>query len=449
MSSIKKICRICLKEHKTLISMKKTFKNDKKEVELYKMYNTLTNLKTSPYTTKNFELCFSCVPQLCRAYVFLQLCLSSSEYFLKANSDQGDVGHSSTNNFVAMEFIDCAQKIKLDDNLNSSRTLTSAKIKPLTSHKKARDLVLNSTPSNNINNEMEDIVVKNELYSSDDDDDGNVGKEKLMVIFKKHRSKTIKPDIGTVDTVKPIERKKRTGPLINTNNLCTVCGIIIKEHGKYNQHMLSHDPNRLARKKVNNLGSFQCDICDEKFTNRQYFNKHKRMHDPDCPQCEYCGQRFATPSQFKLHTIKHTGIKPITCDICGKKSRTRSDNTVHMRFHTGERPFKCEVCEKAFHSQSARSAHVSEEHLQTKWECDICHKTCKTSRVLKIHKTTHLENCIKCRHCTEEFQNNKTYGRHLRTKHPEHQLPSCNVCGKSFINPKDLETHARFHVNVV
>ena len=77
------------------------------------------------------------------------------------------------------------------------------------------------------------------------------------------------------------------------------------------------------------------------------------------PGCAYTAQSAA---HLRVHSRKHTGIRPYACDHPGcTYSATQTGNlTQHKRTHTGERPFKCTIagCDYAAVTSTHLTVHV-------------------------------------------------------------------------------------------
>ena len=62
-------------------------------------------------------------------------------------------------------------------------------------------------------------------------------------------------------------------------------------------------------------------------------------------KCEFpdCGKVFSTFSDYKAHSIIHSGIKAFICafENCGKSFARKGDLKTHERLHTGAKVINC------------------------------------------------------------------------------------------------------------
>ncbi|KAL7724612.1 hypothetical protein ACLKA6_016442 [Drosophila palustris] len=92
-------------------------------------------------------------------------------------------------------------------------------------------------------------------------------------------------------------------------------------------------------------------------TEEQVIERKRQKRRRDCI-CEQCGKHFTDPSNFKLHMIRHSGIRNSQCTQCPKRFFTDSLLRLHVRIdHQGERPYACKHCGKTFSHTTARVIH--------------------------------------------------------------------------------------------
>lgn len=73
--------------------------------------------------------------------------------------------------------------------------------------------------------------------------------------------------------------------------------------------------------------------------------------------CEQCGRHFSCPSNFKVHLLRHTGIKNFACKECPMKFYTPHLLRRHMYAHLCEKPYPCQYCGQTFADHSGRIQH--------------------------------------------------------------------------------------------
>lgn len=93
-----------------------------------------------------------------------------------------------------------------------------------------------------------------------------------------------------------------------------------------------------------------------KLTEEETVAMKRERRKRDCI-CEQCGRHFSCPSNFKIHLLRHTGVKSFACPHCPQKFYTPHLVRRHQVIHTGERPYQCHYCDMAFNNVSGRIQH--------------------------------------------------------------------------------------------
>lgn len=73
--------------------------------------------------------------------------------------------------------------------------------------------------------------------------------------------------------------------------------------------------------------------------------------------CELCGRHFTCPSNFKVHLLRHTGVKNFNCKQCPLKFYTPHLLRRHELAHLCEKPYPCQYCGQTFADHSGRIQH--------------------------------------------------------------------------------------------
>ncbi|XP_030374673.1 zinc finger protein 700-like [Scaptodrosophila lebanonensis] len=157
--------------------------------------------------------------------------------------------------------------------------------------------------------------------------------------------------------------------------------------------------------------SWKC-LTEEEIVERK---RQMRRRDHVCDQC---GRHFTDQSNFKLHMLRHTGVKNYECTECGKKYYTEHLLSLHVRIsHKGEKPYVCKHCGRAFHNSTSRSMH---ERIHTNirpYACKTCSKTFNSASGRKRHELIHTgERPYHCEICNQTFQRNTHLKSHNRSK---------------------------------
>ncbi|XP_060665452.1 zinc finger protein 189-like [Drosophila nasuta] len=75
-----------------------------------------------------------------------------------------------------------------------------------------------------------------------------------------------------------------------------------------------------------------CHVCNKAFRQQCRLNQHLRSHDDEkLYMCEVCGKMLKHLRNYKEHMMKHTNVKQHQCNICERFYHTASSLAAHMR----------------------------------------------------------------------------------------------------------------------
>ncbi|XP_030563912.1 oocyte zinc finger protein XlCOF8.4 [Drosophila novamexicana] len=161
-------------------------------------------------------------------------------------------------------------------------------------------------------------------------------------------------------------------------------------------------------------------------TEEQIIERRRQQRRRDCI-CDQCGRHFTDQSNFKLHMLRHTGVKNFKCKECSRLFYTEHLLQLHERtVHRGERPYACKYCDKTFNSSTTRVIHERSHTNVRPYSCEYCDKSFISTSALKRHDLTH--NGVRsfyCKICDKTFQRNTHLKAHLRSK--LHALRETNI----------------------
>ena len=113
-----------------------------------------------------------------------------------------------------------------------------------------------------------------------------------------------------------------------------------------------------------------CEICGQRFTSENRFQKHQLASHPLSDPITCCGHVFDLMSEYKKH---QTSVHPILieCKECGKKLKSRKTFLVHKKSHqsVATRRFKCShhKCHKSFnfklHLENHERIHTGKKYF--------------------------------------------------------------------------------------
>ncbi|KAH8312735.1 hypothetical protein KR044_012559, partial [Drosophila immigrans] len=134
--------------------------------------------------------------------------------------------------------------------------------------------------------------------------------------------------------------------------------------------------------------------------------------------CELCGRHFTCPSNFKVHLLRHTGVKNFSCKQCSLKFYTPHLLRRHMLSHLCQKPYPCQYCGQTFADHSGRIQHERNRHTNYKpYKCSKCDKAFAVSNKLKTHMLSHSGvRSFHCEVCKVSFMRRPHLAAHYRSK---------------------------------
>ncbi|XP_054161815.1 uncharacterized protein LOC128959824 [Oppia nitens] len=158
---------------------------------------------------------------------------------------------------------------------------------------------------------------------------------------------------------------------------------------KYNHYMRAH----ISQHEL----PFQCTIdgCTKSFRSPTVLRKHQQsvhnLNTGDLPwlQCPHCPYRNKLENLLKRHMFVHT--KPFNCDDCDQCFSNSLLLSAHMTKHTGmKKNYRCEWpdCGKRFAKTESLNNHMethSRRHIEYRCEWSDCERTYTTKNSLQMH----------------------------------------------------------------
>ncbi|KAH8346269.1 hypothetical protein KR067_003308 [Drosophila pandora] len=162
-------------------------------------------------------------------------------------------------------------------------------------------------------------------------------------------------------------------------------------------------------------------------TEEEIVERKRQQRRRDCV-CEQCGRKFTDQSNFKLHMLRHTGIKNFACKECGKRFYTDHLLSLHQRIvHQGEKPYSCRYCFKSFHNSTTRVIHERVHTNARPYRCNHCEKTFSSASGRKRHELIHTGvRAFSCSICDHTFQRKTHLNAHMRSKMHMLRMESSN-----------------------
>lgn len=92
------------------------------------------------------------------------------------------------------------------------------------------------------------------------------------------------------------------------------------------------------------------------------------------------------------HLKFHINVGRYECEFCDRRFTHANDMIVHVKFHEGALPYKCQHCSIHFATIMEKGVHSS-SHIGA-YHCELCYERFKTFPALCDHRSIHLRSYI-------------------------------------------------------
>ena len=184
----------------------------------------------------------------------------------------------------------------------------------------------------------------------------------------------------------------------------------------------------------------KCELCDKNITKKLMSHHLSNVHADRVP-CDICGTLLKRNGLKEHKEYVHFDTKNATCDECGKKFSKASKLKRHKIGSHFKLRVSCEICGKRYLTELLQN-HIIKEHQTESETCKICYKSFSSSTEKELHQES-VHPPKKCDHCEQIFLKGSVKFRyHIKVDH-QNAKTQCDICSKSFGNPKDLNAHIK------
>jgi len=235
--------------------------------------------------------------------------------------------------------------------------------------------------------------------------------------------------------------KRSLHPELTPNHACETCGEEFYDRASMRRHVL-----------INHTDNCYCKLCSRYFSDDVALQKHQDSeHNSTTHICDICSKDFPSKQRLKAHIKRHEGSWRdkfrFACSQCTQgRYQTEEKLQEHMLNDHSGKEYICSQCPTVFATNAARSIHEKRNHTEKTIKCDHCEMMFS----LQCHKNSHIRMVhIKkkdkiCPHCGEGFSDKDTFEAHVN-RHLDYRPHSCDMCGKTFLIERDLNTHMKTH----
>ena len=218
-----------------------------------------------------------------------------------------------------------------------------------------------------------------------------------------------------------------------------------------------------------------CWICKKSLLGRNALGRHMKNVHPAvfgpyrCNEAG-CGKLIQSGVKMVSHMNHHTTLTTKPAAVEQKKTRQEvskkkpslecnagqesgcreSFNTArafikHMKEQHAMKPWYCQPCDKRFMERQNLQFHMMSCHENKKnFACDICNKSFANPRQLYTHRALHLGKRFLCQECGYRARSSANLRGHVKARHEARQH-DCPLCGKKFSSGNNLKNHMRIH----
>ena len=132
-------------------------------------------------------------------------------------------------------------------------------------------------------------------------------------------------------------------------------------------------------------------------------------------------------------------------ETCRETFTTARAFIKHMKEQHSMKPWYCQPCDKRFMERQNLQFHMMSCHENKKnFACDICNKSFTNPRQLYTHRALHLGKRFLCQECGYRARSSANLRGHVKARHEARQH-NCPMCGKKFSSGNNLKNHMRIH----
>lgn len=207
----------------------------------------------------------------------------------------------------------------------------------------------------------ENDIVCEEVYPDDHSLDDTVedAVSFLAGLTKEDNNKNTSPSGTTLNnkkTPKQIDKspmKSNDKFYQNRKHVCNVCEKRFLRKSNLVDHLRLHA----------GVKPYQCEICPKTFVQIGNYRAHMRIHSMERPfVCSICDKSYNQSSALTVHMRSHTNERNYICDVCPKGFTNASDLKKHSKVHDIRLQTKCELCKKMFAQKINYKIHMLKHH---------------------------------------------------------------------------------------
>nr|XP_054924923.1 zinc finger protein 205-like [Dermacentor andersoni] len=184
-------------------------------------------------------------------------------------------------------------------------------------------------------------------------------------------------------------------------------------------------------------------------------------------QCQFCPSKFSHHDRLLCHLQRHTNTGSFDCFLCEKKfsreqvlpqatapttSQAIDGVADEVGVENGAEAFRCDICLFTCPCGSELAEHKRALHADPanrNWfKCHYCRVSFPHRDRLMVHLQKHTgTGFFDCFLCVRKFASEQNLLRHVRTVHGASENFPCHLCPRTFTRKDNLLAHIRKHRN--
>ena len=154
-------------------------------------------------------------------------------------------------------------------------------------------------------------------------------------------------------------------------------------------------------------------------------------------KCSICTKKYSTKKHLRRHLLTvHGAGKSQICGKCGRTFDDKKELRGHfLSEHEGKKIFQCSICKASFNHSTNMKPHLVSTHGKKNI------MNCKLKELLTMNFCRILEKSQSCDQCGKSFVNKRELKDHILTEHEGKKLFQCFICKASFNRSTNMKPH--------
>uniref|UniRef100_A0A5S6QD66 C2H2-type domain-containing protein n=1 Tax=Trichuris muris TaxID=70415 RepID=A0A5S6QD66_TRIMR len=226
---------------------------------------------------------------------------------------------------------------------------------------------------------------------------------------------------------------------------CGQCDMVSTSLKSFTSHMQQHISEQ--SQNVENCKSKRCDLCGLVLDTELEYDTHLMSHYLQKEShfvCDKCNRSYTTSDDLQKHLFDMHVVHLYRCALCGSAHDTRPDLQEHfaMTHRSEQLRHRCRSCNAVFGADEQFLAHVHVAHMNKAGKASSPNTTvvpfyctvCCIAFNSEVEYRAHSHTLFKCPLCTEAFDVEYLYEKHINNAHGGQALLIAAVAAAAAVN---------------